>query len=165
MTDGDGVSGNVLLIGYGNPGRRDDGLGPALASAVEELGIPGVTTDADYQLNVEDAEAVARYDYVVFADADVSGPEPFSFRKLEPDPSLGFTTHSVKPGALLALASELFGGRPEAYVLAIRGYEFGEFEESLSAGARANLAAALTFIEPLLRRRSFRDAVDAVGKE
>ena len=47
----------VLLIGYGNPGRLDDGLGPALAAAVEKLAIPGVTVDADYQLNVEDAAA------------------------------------------------------------------------------------------------------------
>ena len=37
----------TLLIGYGNPGRLDDGLGPALAEAVAKLAIPGVTVEAD----------------------------------------------------------------------------------------------------------------------
>lgn len=142
---------SVLFIGYGNPGRRDDGLGPALAAAVEELGIPGVTTDADYQLTVEDAEAAARHDVVVFADADTAGPEPFSFRELAPKSGLSFTSHSVDPRAVLALASELFGARPRGYLLGIRGYEFNEFRESLSPRAGANLAAALAFIEPVLR--------------
>ena len=33
----------MLLLGYGNPGRLDDGLGPALAAQVERLALPGVT--------------------------------------------------------------------------------------------------------------------------
>ena len=28
---------NVLLIGFGNPGRLDDGLGPALAAEIERV--------------------------------------------------------------------------------------------------------------------------------
>jgi hydrogenase maturation protease len=27
----------VLVIGYGNPGRQDDGLGPAAAAEIEKL--------------------------------------------------------------------------------------------------------------------------------
>ena len=81
----------VLLIGYGNPGRLDDGLGPALATAIEKLGIEGVTVDAAYQLSVEDAAAAAEHDIVVFADADVSGPEPFRFHRIEPAPALSFS--------------------------------------------------------------------------
>ena len=60
----------ILLIGYGNPGRLDDGLGPAFAKAVEALHTPGVTVEANYQLAVEDAHAVAQHEIVVFADAD-----------------------------------------------------------------------------------------------
>jgi len=66
----------VLVIGYGNPGRRDDGLGPALAERLQELRLPGVDVDADYQLTVEDAAAAAEHDVVVFADAAQAGPEP-----------------------------------------------------------------------------------------
>jgi hydrogenase maturation protease len=151
----------ILLIGYGNPGRLDDGLGPALAAALDELRLPGVTIDADYQLTVEDAASVAEHDVVVFADADVAGPEPFWLRRIEPDPdpapAVSFSSHSVEPEQILALAHRLFGARTQGYVLAIRGYAFNDFGEGLSEKARANLAAALQFIEPLLRRRSFRD--------
>lgn len=141
----------TLILGYGNPGRRDDGLGPALAAAVERLALPGVTVEAAYQLAVEDAAAVAAHDAVVFADAACRGAGPFTFRPLAAEPAAGFSTHRVGPGAVLALARELFGARAAAYVLAIRGYEFGEFGEGLSARAADNLAAALAFLVPRLR--------------
>lgn len=145
----------ILLIGYGNPGRRDDGLGPALAAALEGLDLPGVTIDSDYQLTVEDAAAVAEHNVVVFADAAVSGPEPFSFCRIEPGDTVTFSSHSASPEGVLGLAQELFNARPPAYVLGIRGYDFNEFGEALSAPARANLAAAVEFIQSVLRARSF----------
>jgi len=147
----------ILLIGYGNPGRLDDGLGPTLAEAVDKLAIPGVTVDADYQLTVEDAAEIARYDVVIFADADVSGPEPFSFRKVEPAPAVGFSSHSVQPSAVLGLACELFGAQAEGYLLGIRGYAFNAFGESITEKARANLDAALRFIVHALRESTFRE--------
>ena len=151
---GPGMSGKntVLLIGYGNPGRRDDGLGPALAEAVEKLGLPGVTVDSDYQLIVEDAAAAAEHEVVVFADASVDGAEPFSFERLMPGGGeLGFSSHSVEPEGVLALARDLFGATPKAYVLGIRGYEFNEFGEYLSEKAKHNLDCALRFVQALLK--------------
>ena len=145
----------VLLIGYGNPGRLDDGLGPALATEVEQLDLPGVTVDSDYQLTVEDAAAIAQHDAVIFADAAVSGPEPFYFERVEPKPALSFSSHSVEPPAVLALAEELFGSSAPGYCLGIRGYEFNEYQERLSERARANLAAAAEFIESVLRTGNF----------
>ena len=141
----------TLVIGFGNPGRRDDGLGPALAAWLDGRAIPGVTVDSDYQLTVEDAEAVARHEVVVFADAAVGGSEPFYFRRTHPRGAPGFSSHGVEPGEVLALAEALFGARPEAYVLGIRGYAFNEFGEGLSDLAAANLAAAGEFMERVLR--------------
>jgi hydrogenase maturation protease len=155
---------SVLVIGYGNPGRLDDGLGPALADALERLKLPGVTVDSDYQLAVEDARAVADHDVVVFADASLSGPAPFTFCRIAPKPGAHFSSHIVEPEGVLALARELFGAQPEAYVLGIRGYVFDDFGERLSEQARANLAAALAFIERVLRERSFHAAEAATGK-
>ena len=153
------MSARVLLIGYGNPGRMDDGLGPAFAEAVERMAIPGLTVDADYQLTVEDAADVAAHDAVVFADASVSGPEPFFFRTVEPAGEPGFSTHSVAPEAVMALAIELFGAKTKGYVLGIKGYTFNEFGETLSAGAKKNLAAALETMTPVLRAGTFDLAV------
>lgn len=136
----------VLLIGFGNPGRKDDGLGPMLAQRLEGAGMEGLDVDSDYQLTVEDAEAVARYDAVVFADASVNAEEPFEFKRIRPAGAPGFSSHSVEPEAVLMLAKTLFGREPEAYVLGIRGYEFNDFGEGLSEGAAANLEAAARFV-------------------
>lgn len=145
----------VLLIGFGNPGRLDDGLGPALADAVEKMNIPGVDVDCDYQPTIEDSVNIADHDVVIFADADVNGPEPFYFKPLEPDEFGGFTSHSVSPSGLIGLTQKLFGKEIEAYVLGIRGYEFDEFGERLSERASKNLAEAIEFIENALHKREF----------
>jgi hydrogenase maturation protease len=134
----------VLFLCYGNPGRLDDGLGAAFA---ESFTAPvGVEVDADYQLSIEDAQTLADYTAVVFVDAAVVGPEPFCFSPVVPDGAvLSFSSHSVSPAALLALARDLFGAEPAAYTLAIRGYDFDDFGERLSVGAQRNLEVALDF--------------------
>lgn len=150
---------SVLVIGYGNPGRGDDGMGPALVLALEKLDFEGVTLDADYQLKVEDSELISRYNVVVFADAAMEGREPFSFYRISPKANPGFTTHNLNPEGLLALTEEVFKATPRGYILGIRGYTFDEFSESLSGKGRENLQAALRFIAPVLRARSFEEVL------
>ncbi|MCE5278937.1 MAG: hydrogenase maturation protease [Planctomycetaceae bacterium] len=140
----------ILLIGFGNPGRLDDGLGPALAQAIEEMALPNVTVDIDYQVSVEHAQAIAGCDRVVFADASTDCPEPFSFTRIEPAEHLSFSSHSLSPAAAMSLAGELFAAKAEGYILAVRGYDFNEFGERLSAAAMDNLAAATAFARTLL---------------
>lgn len=148
----------VLVVGYGNPGRLDDGLGPALGDAIEALALPGVTVDVDYQLTVELAATAAEFDIVVFADADVSGPEPFWVRRMQAaEGGLGFSSHSLQPGDVLALVRDLFRAEPDAYVLGIRGYEFNEFGERLSAKAQSNLEAAVEYLASALRDGHVRE--------
>ena len=149
----------VLVIGYGNPGRQDDALGPALAAAVEAMGLAGVTVDSNYQLTVEDADNVARHRVAIFADADTTGPAPFTFRKIQPRTATSFSSHRVEPEAVLGLARELFGAQTEGYVLGIRGYEFEPFVEQLTPQAGANLAAAIEFIRNRLHDRRFDDVL------
>lgn len=145
----------VLLIGYGNPGRLDDGLGPALADIVEKKKLAGVDVDANYQLSVEDASAVSKHEVVIFADASVNGKEPFFFEAIEPKPAVSFSSHSVEPAAVLALAQELFGSLAKGYLLGIRGYDFNEFGEWLSEKAKDNLDKAAEFIENKIRTGDF----------
>jgi len=153
----------ILVFGYGNPGRLDDGLGPALADALAADGIPGVTVDSNYQLSVEDAAAVAAHDVAIFVDADSAGPEPFWFDRIAPRRTVGFSSHSLRPEAVLALAHDLLGGRAEGYLLGIRGYEFNEFDERLTEGARRNLDAALGFLRNALSERRFDEYATAYG--
>ncbi len=163
----------LLVLGYGNPGRRDDGLGPACAAAVERWGLPGVTVSSDYQLTVEDAAAAAEHDVVLFVDAACSGPEPWALRGLgrardiaasRPTGGVSFSSHSAAPEDVLALAALLFHADPAGFVLAIRGYEFDEFGEGLSPAATDNLAAALAALEPMLRNRTLGADAASAGR-
>ena len=160
-----GEAASVLLYGYGNPGRGDDGLGPALAAAVEALAMPGVEVDANYQLTVEDAAEMGRFSAVLFVDAATDGPSPFWFSRIDDSGTghLGFTSHSVTPVQVIALARDLFGSRVPAYTLGIRGYSFGELDEGLSAPARTNLAEAVAFVRKALAEQRFEEYVQEFG--
>ena len=145
----------VLLIGYGNPGRQDDGLGPRLAELLEKEALPGLTLDADYQLTVEDSVAINDHDTVIFADASVDCGSPFEFDELaQPGDTPrvpSFTSHHTDPEALLDLTNSIYGRAPRAFTLRIRGYQFDTFAEQLSPEAERNLAAAADFIRGFLR--------------
>jgi len=142
----------TLLLAYGNPGRRDDGLGPALAARLEALALPGVQIESDYQLNLEDAALLRECFIVIFADAGTCGPEPFLFSEIEPLAGpLGFTSHALSPQHLLALCRELYAYTPKAYLLEIRGYEFNEFGEGLSPQAERNLEETVSFLTEKLK--------------
>jgi hydrogenase maturation protease len=139
----------ILVIGYGNPGRRDDGLGPALAARLQALNLPGVTVENDYQLSIEHAEVVARYDVVVFADAarDVPGDGPFYLSPLTPAPDARSFSHSLSPQAVLELAAQCFGARPRGWLLGIRPADLDSFGEGISPQGQENLSSALAALQ------------------
>jgi Ni,Fe-hydrogenase maturation factor len=101
-------------------------------------------------LNIEDALAVSRHDVVVFVDAARGLRKPFAFRPVRPAPGLPAMSHALSPGAVLAIAAELYGRTPEAWILAIRGHRW-TIGEGLSAKAEANLDSALEFLEAFLK--------------
>jgi hydrogenase maturation protease len=148
--------GPILLYGYGNPGRQDDGLGVALVEQLEAWaaaeGISGIVCDSNYQLNAEDALAVADSRLVVFIDATREGAEPFTFRRLAPRAEIAFSTHAMAPESVLALCAELYGKSPPAWMLAIRGTAWEPAAEP-TAAAQSNLAAAREFLQQWLRNR------------
>jgi len=137
----------VLVLGIGNPGRRDDGLGPKLAEVIGEG--PGVRSEFRYQLSVEDALAIRDCDAVIFADASRAGEAAADLTPIEADAGLTFTTHALAPAAVLSLCRELYGRTPRAWMLAIRGYDW-EVGEGLSEGAERNLAAALALLNDFI---------------
>jgi len=153
--------GTVLILCYGNPGRLDDGLGAAFAARIKDKVPPGVHVEVDYLLTVEHAADIAENGVVIFVDAALSGPEPFSFRRVEPLAIQSFSTHVIEPGSVLGLAMELFEAETPGYCLGIRGYEFNEFGERLSSTAEKNLTAAVEFSMQLLETRKFEAAVDS----
>lgn len=146
----------VLLLGFGNPARADDGLGPAAAERIEKLNLPGVTVDSDYQLTIEDSAAVAENDVVIFIDASVDCAEPFTFEPISAANATGsFSSHSVEPVEVLTLAENLFKSKAKAFMLGIRGYKFDEFDKPITENAKENLEKALVFLEDLLKNKNF----------
>lgn len=132
-------SGELLVIGYGNPGRGDDGLGPEFARRLAAQAVPGVRVEIDYQLTVDHALVVAEAGRVLFVDAAIGLEKPCKLERLSPDHGAALDSHSLSPEAVLALAELLYGQRPEGSLLAIGGERFGEVSEGLSPAAERNL--------------------------
>ena len=142
-----GKSSSVLVIGYGNPGRQDDGLGPACAKIIKSLQLEYVSVDISYQLVVEHAYDIAKSDIVIFIDAFRSGDLPFYFNALKNDAeSNGFGSHTLAPTDVKTLAKTVYSASPECYILGIRGFLFDQFEERLSDEAESNLRLAAEFL-------------------
>jgi len=145
----------VLVLGIGNPGRGDDGLGATAVERLESLGLPGVTCDANYQLNIEDALACSRHEVVVFVDAARGLRVPFTWAELRAEAALPAMTHAMGPGAVLAVCAELYGRKPEAHLMAIRGHRW-DIGEGLSPRAEENLRKAVRFLEEFVKNASAR---------
>jgi hydrogenase maturation protease len=139
----------ILIFGIGNPARQDDGLGPAFISRLENANIPGLTLEADYQLQVEDALLFSEQQLVVVIDALKSGRKPFIFKKIKAAGEASFTTHHLSPGAVVYLAQVLYEKSPEVWLLGIRGYKFS-LGEKLSPKAQENFEAAYKFLVEVL---------------
>jgi hydrogenase maturation protease len=143
----------ILVYGYGNPGRQDDGLGIRFVEAIiqwcNDNQIFHVDADLNYQLNVEDAAGIAGYDLVIFADASHEAIANFRLDHLVPSEKTEFTMHAVSPAFILHLCKQLFNKEPESYLLHIRGYEW-EFMEEITDKARANLLEALDHIKDFI---------------
>jgi hydrogenase maturation protease len=141
----------ALLLAIGNDARQDDGLGWAFANTLEKHGqFPGEIAWR-YQLQVEDADLIAGFNTVLFVDASKDTFENgFSFQPLQPALNFAFSTHALAPEAVLALAEQVCGKQPEAWLLAISG-ESWDLEFGLSPQAANNLSAALNFMEEAFR--------------
>lgn len=143
----------IRIIGYGNPSRLDDGLGPAMIKELEKEKLVGIDLETDFQLNIEDLVGLENYSAVIFVDADVSCAPPYDFYPVEPEADISFSSHTVSPASLLGLAESHFGIRIPGYVMAIRGFEFDDFAERLSDAAQDNLQQAKAFLLEFLSHR------------
>jgi hydrogenase maturation protease len=138
----------MLVIGYGNTLRSDDGVGIRVAEAIEELNLAGVEVICRGVLTPELAEPISRARLVVFVDASVEAREEVRLRPLEPADSGQILAHAADPRALLALAREVFGSAPKAWWLTIPAENIGIGEE-LSAKAQKGVARAVEEIRKM----------------
>jgi hydrogenase maturation protease len=143
----------IVVIGIGNSGRGDDGLGWKFAERVEELFHDRCDVEYRYQLQVEDAQLIEPYEAIIFVDATQEAHEGgFSFVPCEPSQDYFFSTHIQSPGAILSLANFLYGKTADAFLLSISGVEWG-MKMFLSETAEVNLEAGLKFFAEWLQSK------------
>lgn len=145
------VMSRVLIIGYGNPLRSDDGLGWHAAERLRsELADPEIEIRAVHQLTPELADPLSRARRVIFIDAAAEG-EPGTLQRRSLTPSAGGDafTHHATPSALLAAARSLYGHAPEAILFSVPA-ESVAFGESLSPMVRQALDELVEQITAML---------------
>ena len=146
----------VLIIGYGNPLRSDDGLG---WHAAVQLFRSSASHDVEelpcHQLTPDLAEVVSHADTVLFLDSTHEGsPGEFRCTEIKPIEGSPSFTHHLSPQGVLGMAATLYGVVPHAWLLTICGRNF-EPGETLSAEVAGRI--------PDLKARVREVATEALG--
>jgi hydrogenase maturation protease len=140
----------VLVVGYGNTLRGDDGVGRQVADAVAAWGLAHVRALSVHQLTPELAEPLAHARLALFVDACLGGTEnSLRVQILEPMASAAALGHAVDPRLLLALARALYGRCPPARLITVPGLNF-DLGEGLTPFGESGRKAALHEISMLL---------------
>jgi hydrogenase maturation protease len=156
----------LLVIGYGNPYRRDDGVAFYVVNALrrqqsrrelqpDEDGLDDLGHALDtvmmHQLVPELVPLLSLYGAVVFVDAHV-GTIPEEVRRIPVQEERRFhaVTHHMSPGMLLGLAREAKGVAPPGYLVSVRGENF-DFGLGLSEACRPRVNLAVEEILNLAR--------------
>ena len=125
---------SVLVIGYGNPQRGDDGVAwkvlDSLRAAHPRPEAPPLRLKRVHQLTPELAEPVSRARAVIFVDARADAEAgAVSCEPVAPGAGSASLTHSLSPQAVLLYAERLFGHLPRAAIVTVGGTAFDHGDE------------------------------------
>jgi len=143
----------VLIVGYGNPLRSDDGAGLCAAGELAHLlSSPNVEILRRHQLTPEVAESVSRSDAVIFIDAAESGePGQVRCQPVEIASKSAGKSHQFSPGVVLALARQLYGAVPLAFCVTVTAESFA-YRETLSAPVARALPRVVALVESMVEQ-------------
>jgi hydrogenase maturation protease len=129
-----------LVLAYGNPLRRDDGVGWRIAAALGD--VPGVEIECVHQLVPELASRLGRTEGVLFIDAAVGEPAGrVRVRDVVSEEGDSGFGHVLPPERLLDLADRLHGSAPPAILVTVTAGDVG-FGIELSAPVQRALGPA-----------------------
>ena len=158
----------LVVFAVGNPSRGDDALGPLLMAGLESQDWPDVRLVSDFQLQIEHALDLDGCDLALFIDAGTGTSAPFTFSETAPASGRPVSSHSLPPEAVLQVFADIRGmPPPPAFVLCVRGEDFGlgkELSEAASRhleAAQAHLGTCLAHPDATSWRRLARDATTA----
>ena len=137
----------TILIGIGNCGREDDGLGWAFLDEIKPKLPSHFDIEYRYQLQIEDAELISHYDTVYFIDAHKDRLENgFNCEKCIPVETHHFSSHELPPETILYLAESIYDKKPKSNIIGISGESFN-LNIGLTESAQQNLISAISFFE------------------
>lgn len=119
----------LLIVGYGNPLRSDDGFGCHVAQRLRGELAGDVEVIAAQQLTPEIAEVASHAERVLFLDASHGGtPGSLNCQLIAPAESPSRHSHELSPAVVLGLSKELYGRCPTAHLLTVaaESFEAGE---------------------------------------
>jgi hydrogenase maturation protease len=159
----------VLVVGYGNPLRGDDGVGQEVAQLLaRQKGRSPVLAGAEvtwaHQLAPEMAPDLSRADFAVFVDA-VCDRRPVGSvtvrRLMAPGPGPGSAAgipascwEDLSPEGLLALTLDLYGNAPPAALVTV-GVSVTGFGSALSPVVRAAVPRAAAAVRLAIAARTW----------
>jgi len=139
-------SDNIIVLGIGNNGRQDDGLGWMFLDFLEEQN-SDIDIEYRYQLQIEDADLISNYETVIFVDATKEETEEgFYLEPCHPSEKYSFSTHALAPETVLYLSDKLYDHNPDASIFAIQGYDW-ELMIGLSEKGTINLDKAIKYFK------------------
>lgn len=137
---------NILVLGIGNNGRQDDGLGWLFLDFLKEQEI-ALDLEYKYQLQIEDAELISNYDKVIFVDATKENTEDgYYLKPCLPSETYGFSSHALAPETIVYLCHTLYKNHPEVSILGIQGYAW-ELKIGLSKKGVVNFNKAKKYFK------------------
>lgn len=138
------MDGRIHIVGYGNPQRGDDGVGPLVVQRLRaSLGPrPWLRFFIFQQLEEGLLDELGNASLLILVDASAEqSGEEVRWRRLTPKPSPSPFSHHMDPAMLLWLAGLATGCSPEAWLVSIRGEDFGQKQglhpRTLSSACRA----------------------------
>jgi hydrogenase maturation protease len=158
---------SVLVIGYGNPQRGDDGVAwkvlDALRAAQPRPDAPPLRLRRVHQLTPELAEVASRARAVIFVDARAdAAPGTVTCEPVEAGAGSATLTHALSPQTVLLYAERLFGHVPRAAVVTVGGSSFDHGSE-LSPEALLAVPKAAQRVRSLARLWARQPHPDPVG--
>lgn len=143
--------GGALLIGVGNPTRSDDRAGHLVVARVLER-VPAASHLLVQQLDIANIESMAAHGRVIIADASLYGfGASATLHRVEPRWESMPHGHSLSPAALLHLTRRITGKEPQAWLAAVRGFDFC-FGETITEACRQGVERAADLVVDLLVR-------------
>lgn len=147
----DSEQAGVLIVGYGNSLRGDDGLGPYIVEQIAGLHWPDVRTRVLLQLAPELAEEVAQADLAIFVDASMNTVDAVRVQAANELDQTDGMTHVSEVATILQLAGNVFGRSPPTWVVSVAGVNFS-MGEVLSPRGKHNARQALGCVRELIMR-------------